>query len=150
MSPMMGMTCNLEVRSLSFETGRLINLTFIYPANVLGHFYLTKLLLPVLISTAKSSPDRHVRVVTTSSLGHVGSRCLDFETFKDGPQRLRAGRFGTTRLYFQSKLVCLPCFRNIHSLYLTGRETSFLHENWQEGMAIKVSYRPGKKNITWT
>ena len=38
--------------------------------NVLGHFYLTQLLLPTLLSSVASSPDGHVRVVTLSSNGH--------------------------------------------------------------------------------
>ncbi|GLB42629.1 putative NAD-P-binding protein [Lyophyllum shimeji] len=67
--------------------------------NVLGHFYFTKLLLPTLISTAKASPEEHVRVVTTSSMMHFfGS--LNFNTFKDGPARRR---LSPSTLYCQSK-----------------------------------------------
>lgn len=69
--------------------------------NVLGHFYFTKLLLPTLISTAKASPEKHVRVVTTSSLLHLFSS-LDFNTFKDGPARRR---LSPMQLYNQSKYV---------------------------------------------
>ncbi|KAG6857168.1 hypothetical protein H0H87_008738, partial [Tephrocybe sp. NHM501043] len=73
--------------------------------NVLGHFYFTKLLLPTLISTAKASPEKHVRVLTTSSVTHYyGS--LDFNTFKDGPAR-RNKLFALYHLYSQSKLVHL-------------------------------------------
>ena len=37
--------------------------------NVLGHFYFTELLIPVLVAGAKTSPDGHARVITTSSSG---------------------------------------------------------------------------------
>jgi len=42
-----------------------------FGTNVLGHFYFTKLLLPTLIATAKTSSDGKARVVNTSSLGHI-------------------------------------------------------------------------------
>ncbi|KAF9230157.1 hypothetical protein BU15DRAFT_91176 [Melanogaster broomeanus] len=41
-----------------------------FGTNVLGHFYFTKLVLPLLLSTAKSAPDGIARVVNTSSNGH--------------------------------------------------------------------------------
>jgi retinol dehydrogenase-12 len=72
-----------------------------FGTNVLGHFYLTKLLLPILISTAKSSSEGTVRVVNTSSNAYLLSG-LEFDTFKDGPKR-RAD--STYRLYGQSKTV---------------------------------------------
>ncbi|KAG6849931.1 hypothetical protein H0H93_003460 [Arthromyces matolae] len=70
-----------------------------FGTNVLGHFYLTKLLLPALISGAKSSPDGKARVVNTSSSGHM-SGFLDFNTFKDSPKRRKYLSFS---LYAQSK-----------------------------------------------
>ncbi|KAF5382757.1 hypothetical protein D9615_002891 [Tricholomella constricta] len=67
--------------------------------NVLGHFYFTKLLLPTLTSTARASPEKHVRVLTTSSVMHyIGG--LNFNTFKDGPARRK---LSTVALYSQSK-----------------------------------------------
>ena len=77
-----------------------------FGTNVLGHFYLTELLMPALIAGVKSSPDRHTRVITTSSSGaYFGS--LQFETFKDGPARQR---LLPDTLYYQSKLVRrVPC-----------------------------------------
>lgn len=52
-----------------------------FGTNVLGHFYLTTLLLPTLLAGSKSSGDGVARVVNTSSAGHqFGS--LDFNTFK--------------------------------------------------------------------
>ncbi|KAG5648356.1 hypothetical protein DXG03_004928 [Asterophora parasitica] len=67
--------------------------------NVLGHFYFTKLLLPTLTSTAHNSPEKHVRVLTTSSVMHYFG-ALDFNTFKDGPARRRTRK---VTLYNQSK-----------------------------------------------
>ncbi|KAF8073741.1 hypothetical protein FPV67DRAFT_1479100 [Lyophyllum atratum] len=70
-----------------------------FGTNVLGHFYLTTLLLPALIAGAKSRPDGKARVLNTSSAAHVmGS--LDFNTFKDSPKRRKT--FSST-LYSQSK-----------------------------------------------
>jgi NAD(P)-dependent dehydrogenase (short-subunit alcohol dehydrogenase family) len=71
-----------------------------FGTNALGHFYFTKLLLPALISTAKASPDGHVRVVTVSSLGHIFGK-LNFNAFKDGPARKA---MGSDNLYTQSKV----------------------------------------------
>ena len=41
-----------------------------FGTNVLGHFYFTRLVLPALLSTAKSSSDGTARIVNTSSHGH--------------------------------------------------------------------------------
>ncbi|KAG6915146.1 hypothetical protein DXG01_013041 [Tephrocybe rancida] len=70
-----------------------------FGTNVLGHFYLTKLLLPALLAGAKSSPDGKARVVNTSSSGHISGN-LDFNTLKDSPKRKKSQRF---TLYSQSK-----------------------------------------------
>ncbi|KAF8662085.1 hypothetical protein AX16_001195 [Volvariella volvacea WC 439] len=72
---------------------------FQFGINVLGHHYFTKLLLPTLLSTAKNSSDKKVRVVTTSSLTHEGGK-LDFNAFKDGPARKKTS---LRALYDQSK-----------------------------------------------
>ncbi|KAF8799007.1 NAD(P)-binding protein [Phlegmacium glaucopus] len=72
-----------------------------FGTNVLGHFYFTKLLLPTLLAAAKTSPDGKARIVNTSSLGHIFSSGLDFNTFKDGPARKKKG---IQTLYAQSKL----------------------------------------------
>jgi NAD(P)-dependent dehydrogenase (short-subunit alcohol dehydrogenase family) len=66
-----------------------------------GHFYFTKLLLPALIKGARSSPDGKARVVNVSSLA-LWLSTLDFNTFRDGPARIKKG---THRLYAQSKFV---------------------------------------------
>ncbi|KAH6912847.1 hypothetical protein BKA70DRAFT_1265218 [Coprinopsis sp. MPI-PUGE-AT-0042] len=71
-----------------------------FGTNVIGHFYLTKLLLPVLVSTAKATGSK-TRVVHTSSSGSLNAKIMDFNTFKDGPVRQKLRPWG---LYFQSKL----------------------------------------------
>lgn len=68
--------------------------------NALGHFYLTQLLLPTLLSTVKSSGNK-VRVVTVSSLAHQFSN-IDFNTLRDSPARRKLSPF---LLYAQSKFV---------------------------------------------
>jgi len=75
-----------------------------FGTNVLGHFYFTKLLLPLLTSTAKTSPEGKVRVVNTSSIGHIWSPPLNFATLRDTPARKK---LTTNSLYSQSKLVRL-------------------------------------------
>jgi NAD(P)-dependent dehydrogenase (short-subunit alcohol dehydrogenase family) len=89
-----------------------------FGTNALGHFYFTKLLLPALISTAKASPDGHVRVVTVSSLGHIFGK-LNFNAFKDGPARKA---MGSDNLYTQSKVVSInasvvPIIYSTHGNY---------------------------------
>ena len=80
---------------------------FFYPPSYLtpyaapGHFYSTKLLLPTLLSTAKTSPDGTVRVVNTAFSGHTIVDKIDFDTLKDGPTRRKQS---TEVLYQQSKL----------------------------------------------
>ena len=71
-----------------------------FGTNVVAHFFFTELLLPALAAGARSSPDGHSRVVTTSSNGgYLGK--LQYNTFKDSPARTKAG---TQEMYFQSKL----------------------------------------------
>ena len=73
---------------------------------MIGHFYLTKLLLPTLVATAASSPDKTARVVTTSSGVHLNCSNFDYATFKnaDGGAAKRK-KMGSMALYSQSKLV---------------------------------------------
>ena len=71
-----------------------------FGTNVVGHFLLTQLLLPALLKGKETSGDGHARVITTSSpYAYIGH--LDFETFKDGPERQK---LSTEALYQQSKL----------------------------------------------
>lgn len=67
-----------------------------------GHFYLTKLLLPILAEGAKSSPDGKARVITTSSIMRHFTSGVNYKTLKDGPERRS---MGTRGLYNQSKFV---------------------------------------------
>jgi retinol dehydrogenase-12 len=77
-----------------------------FGTNVVGHFYLTKLLLPELRAGAQASPDGKARVVNTSSMGHQLMPGLNFNTFKDGPARKK---LDPKKLYGQSKFVRLAC-----------------------------------------
>ncbi|EIW80515.1 NAD(P)-binding protein [Coniophora puteana RWD-64-598 SS2] len=70
-----------------------------FGTNVLGHYYLTTLLLPILLSTAKASPERHVRVIHTSSNSHHLSG-INFDALNDTPTRKK---LSTETLYSQSK-----------------------------------------------
>jgi hypothetical protein len=57
----------------------------------LGHFYLAKLLLSMLLSTAKTA--KVARVINTSSLTSdmFSSGKINFDTLKEGPARMKAG-----------------------------------------------------------
>ena len=85
-----------------------------WATNVLGHFYLTELLVPTLIAGVSSSPDHHARVVTTASSGAYFGR-IRWDTLKDSPAR-RQLRLYPQDLYFQSKLVRthMPMYHNRH------------------------------------
>ncbi|KIL54986.1 hypothetical protein M378DRAFT_28628 [Amanita muscaria Koide BX008] len=99
-----------EFTSKEQELHVLINNAYILASNI-GHFYLTKLLLPTLSSTSKNSGQK-VRIVNMSSLGHM-SHPLDFETFTDTPKRRKRSPW---YLYCQSK------FGNIvHAVELARR-----------------------------
>ncbi|KAF7314437.1 NAD(P)-binding protein [Mycena kentingensis (nom. inval.)] len=73
--------------------------------NVLGHYYLTTLLLPTLLATAPTTPSKTARVINTSSfvayMTHLASGKIDLNTLKDGPARKKMDFF---TLYAQSKL----------------------------------------------
>ena len=73
-----------------------------------GHFYFTKLLLPLLIATAKKAPTDTVRVINVSSLGHYLGvpEGIRWSTLVPGPESFEARRkLGTARLFGQSKTV---------------------------------------------
>ena len=73
-----------------------------------GHFYFTKLLIPVLTGTAKKTPAGTVRVVNVSSIGHHYGppEGISWATLAPGNDSLEARKkIGVTKLYGQSKLV---------------------------------------------
>ena len=72
--------------------------------NVLGHFYLTELLLPALAAGARSSADQHARVITTSSSGAYMGDIVE-GAFRDSATRRN---MHPEQLYFNSKLVREP------------------------------------------
>lgn len=92
-----------------------------FGTNVVAHFYLTELLMPALLAGVASSPDRHARVVTTtSSAAYLGK--LRYDTLKDGPARMKSSR---DALYTQSKLVSVSFYssgptKRSHDLVFQG------------------------------
>ncbi|KAI0305252.1 NAD-P-binding protein [Multifurca ochricompacta] len=78
-----------------------------FGTNVLGHFYLTKLLLPILIATAKDSLPGAVRVVTVSSIAHnfgIPPEGINWDTIGPNPDLEIRKKVGSSKLYAQSKL----------------------------------------------
>ncbi|KAG7100041.1 hypothetical protein E1B28_001827 [Marasmius oreades] len=69
-----------------------------FGVNVIGHYVLTKRLLPPLFKGAESSSDHKARIVNTSSSAQLFANDIDFETIKDGAARRKAG-VNTTYLY---------------------------------------------------
>ncbi|KAE9404178.1 NAD(P)-binding protein [Gymnopus androsaceus JB14] len=77
-----------------------------FGTHVLGHFYFTQLLLPLLLSTARSSlaaglPKGTVRIVNTSSDAHLSAKGVDYKSLREGKERKS---MGSLALYEQSKL----------------------------------------------
>ncbi|KAH9005636.1 NAD-P-binding protein [Lactarius hatsudake] len=78
-----------------------------FGTNVLGHFYLTKLLLPVLTATAKKTSAGTVRVVNVSSIAHQygAPEGIRWATLAPGNDSFEARKeLTSTKLYGQSKL----------------------------------------------
>jgi len=71
-----------------------------FGTNVLGHYYFTQLLLPILQHTATLSPNEKARIVITSSSGAMFTSQIHWDTLKDSPARKK---LGTQNLYIQSK-----------------------------------------------
>ncbi|KAI0290996.1 hypothetical protein BC826DRAFT_1024237 [Russula brevipes] len=79
----------------------------LFGTNVLAHFYLTKLLLPVLKATAEKSPPGTVRVINVSSISHymAAAEGIRWSTLGSGEEaRVARSKLGSTRLNGQSKL----------------------------------------------
>jgi len=81
-----------------------------FGTNVIGHFFLTELLLPALIKTHRET-NIPARVINTSSIGHqmAPGKGVEFVSLKGGPERdawiKAAGSImGPWRLYGESKL----------------------------------------------
>ncbi|KAH9859027.1 NAD-P-binding protein [Lenzites betulinus] len=85
-----------------------------FGTNVLGHFYLTQLLMPVLLSGASHSPEGRVRVINTSSIAHASVSGIDFDTLKEHAKRKKSG---TQKLHFQSKFAMVVFSNELNRRY---------------------------------
>ncbi|KAI0821738.1 NAD-P-binding protein [Trametes gibbosa] len=104
-----------------------------FGTNVIGHFYLTQQLLPLMIASAKTSPDGKARVINTASMGHALVSTIDFDTLHDGPGRVK---LGTMKLYSQSKFVSVAADGNV--VY-----SNELHRRYADQGIVSVSLHPG-------
>jgi len=84
-----------------------------FGTNVLGHWLFTKLLLPALIAGKETSPDRHTRIIHTSSSGAY-LYSLNFDSVVPGPAR---DKMHTWQLYFQSKFGNVVVSRQLAKRY---------------------------------
>jgi len=74
-----------------------------FGTNVVGHCYLTMLLLPLLVATAQATGDK-VRVINTSSDGHSlfsPKEGINYDLISEGPARTATAT--TTMMYGMSK-----------------------------------------------
>jgi len=82
-----------------------------FGTNALGHYFFTKLLIPILISSASSSSDGKTRIITTSSLSHTlaPKGGIVWDTLQgNGEKALKAKKaMSGQTLYGQSKWVCV-------------------------------------------
>ncbi|KAI0644742.1 NAD-P-binding protein [Trametes meyenii] len=85
-----------------------------FGTNVLGHFYLTQLLIPLLLSGVSHSPEGKARVINTSSVGHASASGIDFDTLRGHPKRKK---MGTQKLHFQSKFAMVVFSNELHRRY---------------------------------
>ncbi|KAI0764108.1 NAD(P)-binding protein [Irpex lacteus] len=70
-----------------------------FATHVLGHFYFTKLLTPLMVNTAQNDPSNKPRVISVSSGAHHLHN-ISFDTLKDGTERRK---LSPESLYAQSK-----------------------------------------------
>ncbi|CAA7262940.1 unnamed protein product [Cyclocybe aegerita] len=116
-----------------------------FGTNVLGHFYFTKL-LPALLAAAKSSPDGHVHVVSTSSYAAYIAKKVDFNTLKDSAARRKTSSLD---LYAQSKLRHLAAFeKRLMNLVLYLVHLGALTQLYA-GTSPEASQLNGKFLIPW-
>jgi len=102
-----------------------------FGTNVLGHYYFTRLLLPILLSTAKSSPEGKARVVHTASMGHLYVSKIDYDLVNDTPRRRSRT---SVQLYFHSK------FGNV----VLSNE---FHRRYADQGLVSVSLHPGNTRL---
>ncbi|KAJ7170001.1 hypothetical protein C8R46DRAFT_220507 [Mycena filopes] len=72
-----------------------------FGTNVIGHYLLTKRLLPLLLTAAKSSPDKKARVVHQSSSAQMFVDTINLDALTDVPARKK---LGSAKMYMESKL----------------------------------------------
>lgn len=112
-----------------------------FGTNVLGHYYFTVLLLPLLIKSAKTSPDGKARIINNSSASHLAVNGLDFETLRnDGPGRKKREKMGSQTLYAQSKFVSIPYCHSMLRFQIVSdqRGTRYSQMSWLDDMETKA------------
>ncbi|KAJ7925904.1 NAD-binding protein [Mycena leptocephala] len=71
-----------------------------FGTNVIGHYLLTKRLLPLLTAAAESSPDKKARVVNQSSSAQMFVDTIHLDALTDVPARKK---LGSAKMYMESK-----------------------------------------------
>ena len=108
-----------------------------------GHFYLTKLLLPVLTETAKKAPAKTVRVINVSSIGHYlgAAEGIRWSTLTPGNEMTEERKkLGSIRLFGQSKLVNHTTLHRYCPFLMDNRAISSSQMSLPVATVVKASY----------
>ncbi|TFY71120.1 hypothetical protein EVG20_g1896 [Dentipellis fragilis] len=101
-----------------------------FATNVMGHFFLTELLMPALRAAASSATDKKARVITTSAAANY-LYTINWDSFKDGRAR-RA--MDINELYYQSK----------HANVVVSREVA---RRYGHDGIVSISLNPGQNSL---
>ncbi|KAH7094063.1 NAD(P)-binding protein [Auriculariales sp. MPI-PUGE-AT-0066] len=85
-----------------------------FGTNTLGHFYLTQLLMPILLKTSAINPNDKPRVITTSAGMFRMYPQINYSTLRDGPARRK---LSPLQLYAQSKTANIILSRELARRY---------------------------------
>ncbi|KAF8313659.1 NAD(P)-binding protein [Clavulina sp. PMI_390] len=120
-----------------------------FATNVLGHFYLTKLLMPTLLASAKTAPEGKVRVIEVSGGGvmiapsaKVGGPVV-IDSLIDGPTR---NKFDAQTLFCQSK-----SGQALHAMALSRRfaDQGIVCISLHPGIITTPLWNEGNNKMPW-
>ncbi|KZV88344.1 NAD(P)-binding protein [Exidia glandulosa HHB12029] len=118
-----------------------------FGTNVLGHFYFTKLLLPVLFQTYESNPSDKPRIVVTSAAMYKVFPKIDYATLRDGEERRK---LSLNSLYAQSKFGNILVANELARRYGDKIVTTSLHPGvFKSELQRNVPWFLSHPPLTW-